>query len=329
MNKFIKLSNEDKKFIYEHAANKYKIHHSIIEKDFWICFILDYLFNKSKYRNVFTFKGGTSLSKVYGVINRMSEDIDLILDWVCLGVPKNEPIVDRSKRQQEIYNDNLNDLAKDFISGDLYYDLCDFFDEYDCKVEVIREEQIINIFYPKVFDDVNVGILPCVRLEIGPLAAWSPAKECVVTPYINNAIDNFTISNTRVRTVTISRTFWEKVTILHREANRPENKKMPSRYFRHYYDVYKIANSIYFDNVMKEKYLLEKVVLFKTKFYNDNWARYDEAKIGTLKLIPPAFRMDELKKDYDKMKEMFFDNETSFEQIMDFIRRLESLINVK
>ena len=300
MNKFIKLSNEDKKFIYEHSANKYKIHHSIIEKDFWICFILDYLFNKSKYRNVFTFKGGTSLSKVYGVINRMSEDIDLILDWVCLGVPKNEPIIDRSKRQQEIYNDNLNDLAKDFISGNLYYDLCNFFDEYGCKVEAIREEQIINIFYPKVFEDENVGILPCVRLEIGPLAAWSPAKECVVTPYINNAIDNFTISNTRVRTVTISRTFWEKVTILHREANRPENKKMPSRYFRHYYDVYKIANSIYFDNVMKEKYLLEKVVLFKTKFYNDNWARYDEAKIGTLKLIPPAFRMDELKKDYER-----------------------------
>lgn len=192
MDKFIKLSNEDKKFIYEYAANKYKMHHSIIEKDFWICFILDYLFDKSKYKRLFTFKGGTSLSKVYGVINRMSEDIDLILDWSYLGVPKDEPITDRSKRQQEIYNDNLNDLAKAFISGDLYNDLNDFFSEYGCKVEAIREEQIINIYYPKVFNDDNVGILPCVRLEIGPLAAWSPANESIVTPYINNVINNFT-----------------------------------------------------------------------------------------------------------------------------------------
>ena len=257
----------------------------------------------------------------------MSEDIDLILDWSYLGVPKDEPITDRSKRQQEIYNDNLNDLAKAFISGDLYNDLNDFFSEYGCKVEAIREEQIINIYYPKVFNDDNVGILPCVRLEIGPLAAWSPANESIVTPYINNVIKNFTVSSAKVRTVTISRTFWEKITILHREANRPENKKMPSRYFRHYYDVYKIANSKYIDEILKENYLLEKVVLFKTKFQNDNWAKYNEAKIGTLKLFPPINIMEELKSDYNKMKEMFFDDTNSFEIIMDFIKNLEVTIN--
>ena len=329
MNKFITLSDEDKKFIFDHAATKYKMHHSIIEKDFWICFILDYLFDKSKYKKVFTFKGGTSLSKVYGVINRMSEDIDLILDWAYLGVPINEPTSDRSKRQQEIYNDNLNQLAKDFISGDLYSDINDFFSKYGCKVEVLKEEQIINIYYPKVFNDENIGTLPCVRLEIGPLAAWSPANESIVTPYINDAIDNFKISSIKVRTVTISRTFWEKITILHREANRPENKKMPTRYFRHYYDVYKIANSKYFNDVLKENYLLEKVVLFKTKFYNENWANYDEAKIGTLKLCPPLFRREELINDYNKMKEMFFDDENSFEQIMNYIKKLEIIINTK
>lgn len=194
-------------------------------------------------------------------------------------------------------------------------------------MEAIREEQIINIYYPKVFNDDNVGILPCVRLEIGPLAAWSPANESIVTPYINNVINNFTVSSAKVRTVTISRTFWEKITILHREANRPENKKMPSRYFRHYYDVYKIANSEYIDEILKENYLLEKVVLFKTKFYNDNWAKYNEAKIGTLKLFPPIYRMEELKSDYNKMKEMFFDDTNSFEIIMDFIKNLEVTIN--
>lgn len=146
MKRVVEMSKEDKRFIFDTTALKMKIHPAIIEKDFWVCYILDFLFNYSKYKKYFTFKGGTSLSKAYNVISRMSEDIDLILDWQLLGATVNEPLEERSKRQQEIYNEKLNNLAKEFISNELYNDLLNGLGNInDLKVEVIKEEQLINI----------------------------------------------------------------------------------------------------------------------------------------------------------------------------------------
>ena len=107
MDEFINLSIDDKKFVIEETALKYKLTPQIIEKDFWISYILKFLFNESKYKNYLTFKGGTSLSKVYDVIFRMSEDIDLILDWTILGIENNTPFMERSIRQQNKYNDYI------------------------------------------------------------------------------------------------------------------------------------------------------------------------------------------------------------------------------
>lgn len=219
MKKIIEMSSEDRKFLFNFAANKLSMHPAIIEKDFWICFILDYLFNESKFKSSFTFKGGTSLSKSYNVISRMSEDIDIILNWEILGVPKKEPFEIRSKRQQEIYNRKINELTIKFIETELYEDIKTGLKYIgDLKVEVEPNDQIINIYYPQVNPVENIGILPCIRLEIGALAAWSPATQSTITPYINNIIDNYTISSTNVRTVSISRSFYEKITILHRET---------------------------------------------------------------------------------------------------------------
>ena len=141
MNNVAMMSVEDRKFIFDTTALKLKMHLAIIEKDFWICYILDYLFNKSQYKNHFTFKGGTSLSKAYSVITRMSEDIDLILDWEVLGIERTEPFLDRSKRQQEILNAKLNNLAQEFIANELMLDLVDgLANIFGLNVEVIKEE---------------------------------------------------------------------------------------------------------------------------------------------------------------------------------------------
>ncbi len=150
MIKIVHMNAEDKKFIFNYVANKLKMHPAIIEKDFWICYILDYLFNYSKYKKIFTFKGGTSLSKSDSVIKRMSEDIDLILDWEALGIPKNEPYENRSKRQQEIYNAKLKELTGSFLENELYNDLLEGLKEVkNLEIKVLPSEQIINIYYPR------------------------------------------------------------------------------------------------------------------------------------------------------------------------------------
>lgn len=329
MKKFINMSLEDKRFIFNTVALKLKKHPAIIEKDFWVCYILDFLFHDSKYKEHFVFKGGTSLSKAYNVISRMSEDIDLILDWQLLGVSRTEPLNERSKRQQDIYNKKLNNSAKDFISNELYNDLLNGLSNIDnLQIKVDKEEQIINIYYPKTYD-VNIGLLPCVRLEIGPLAEWTPFEVKKISPYLNNvSIPNFNIVGTEVRTVSIERTFWEKVTILHREANRPEDKKLPKRYARHYYDVYQIYNSKYGSKLLNnDKSILNKVTIFKIKFYNDNWAKYDDILKGNIKLIAPQYRINELYNDYVSMKEMISGEMPEFSKIIASLKELEDKLN--
>jgi hypothetical protein len=187
MKKIAKLNDKNRSFIFNETSILLKKHPAIIEKDFWICFILDYLFTESKYKKYLAFKGGTSLSKGYDVINRMSEDIDLILDWTILGIKKDEPFLNRSKRQQLLFNEKLNDLAKEFIANDLFADLQEGLgSNKGVKIEVNKDEQIINIYYPRSFKVEGLGILPSIRLEIGPLASLSNTKNLEISPYVNN-----------------------------------------------------------------------------------------------------------------------------------------------
>lgn len=104
MREFAKLSTIERQDIFRNTAQKMHLHDAIIEKDFWVCYTLDYLFNRSPWKNRFTFKGGTSLSKAYNLIERFSEDIDLILDWRLLEYEINEPWLERSKNQQNKFN---------------------------------------------------------------------------------------------------------------------------------------------------------------------------------------------------------------------------------
>ena len=334
MYKFVRMTNEDKDFVFSKTAIDKGIRKEIIEKDFWVCLMLDYLFTKSKFKNDLTFKGGTSLSKGFDIINRFSEDIDLILNWTILGVGKLEPLEGRSNTKQDLFNKQLNQKAEDFIRNELIVDIKQNLSKLlgiDIDIEVDENEaQVINFHYPKIYSVESDYIKQYVRLEIGPLAAWTPSKEVNITPYICESFTTILdLKSTTVLTVAPERTFWEKATILHREANRPAEKSMLPRYARHYYDLYKFSKTKYFMLAMKDRDLLEKVVVFKMKFYRDSWAKYDECMNGNLKLVPPAFRVKEIEKDYVQMKDMFYGEVPTFNEILKQLQIVENLINDK
>lgn len=85
MRKIACLSDDDRRELFRNTADKIGLNDAIVEKDFWVCFTLDYLFHRCPWKDSITFKGGTSLSKAFNLISRFSEDIDLILDWRILG----------------------------------------------------------------------------------------------------------------------------------------------------------------------------------------------------------------------------------------------------
>ena len=330
MNKIAKLDDETRRILFRNTAQKMGLHEAIVEKDFWVCFMLDYLFSKSEWKDSFTFKGGTSLSKCYHLIERFSEDIDLILDWRVIGYKTNEPWVDRSNMQQEKFNKDANLKAASFLKEELLPKLIS-----DVSVLLDREAvfyidegdpQTICFEYPRIFSDAS--ILQMIRLEIGALAAWSPATKKVVIPFVANYYPHlFEDPKINILTVSVERTFWEKITILHHEANRPEKLKLPSRYSRHYYDLYCIAKSKFKECAFNNLGLLEQVVDFKKKFYPRKWAKYEEAVPGTLKLVPPLYRFSDLAKDYKDMKEMFYGDYPEFDELMKMIKCLEDEIN--
>ena len=105
--------------------------------------------------------------------------------------------------------------------------------------------------------------------------------------------------------------------------------QLPSRYSRHYYDVYKLGKSEYKQLAIDDKKLLNEVIYFKEKFYKCGWALLEDIKKGNLKLIPPIERFKELKKDYDNMKTMLYGDVPTFEELMDYLKILEDEINQK
>ena len=330
MRKIACLSDSDRLELFRNTAEKMGLHDAIIEKDFWVCFTLDYLFHRCPWKNSIAFKGGTSLSRVYNIIYSFSEDIDLILDWRVLGYEKYEPWEIRSNTKQEAFNHEANLRAEVFLaerfcptirkelSQELGQEANIFIDPND--------RQTIIFAYPNLF--INQATLQIIRLEIGALAAWTPVRSASITSYAANYYPKlFSQTSTAILTVLPERTFWEKATILHHEANRPEHLSMPPRYSRHYYDIYRMSQSPIKDYSLLSLNLLSKVVAFKMKFYPRAWAKYSEAKPGSLKLLPPNYRFSSLEKDYSAMKDMLFGNIPSFNDIIDTLTQLEIEIN--
>ena len=326
MNKFYVENKDDLRVLIVNTARKKNISEAVIEKDYWVTFILDYLFNENKWKEYFTFKGGTSLSKCFGLIERFSEDIDLILDWRVLGYEEKEPWIERSNTKQDKFNKEVNERTEVFLRDEFLKvseeDLKDF--DFEFSIDTI-DHQTILCKYPKIFE--SNYLTQNIRLEIGSLAAWTPAIDVEALPIISEVYPNVFKEKTNIRTVSAERTFWEKATILHHEANRPESSPMPHRYARHFYDLYKIANSDFKNKALEDKELLKKVTEFKMKFYPRKWARYEDALVGKLKLVPREFRFSEIEKDYRAMAEMIYGDYPSFEEIIKVLQELEKEIN--
>lgn len=318
------LNPAERKDLFSETATKRGMTPAVVEKDFWVTWTLGKLFGDTGLSSLLMFKGGTSLSKVFHLIERFSEDIDLILDWSVL--TGEDPEAERSKTKQLKLNDKIKEKAQAYIKKELFpkiekcvAPICDCYSAEDPNV--------LNIRYPVAFKDDYLR--PEVLLEIGPLASWVPFDEYTIRPYAAEEFpDVFIKPDCVVKAIKAERTFWEKATILHQEANRPENKKQLLRYSRHYYDMAKMASTGIKDTALADMDLLESVVEFKMRFYRSAWARYDLAKPGTLKLVPTGHVLKSLKEDYRAMRDMIFGEYPDFDDILSELQSLENEINL-
>lgn len=327
MRDFARRSEKERGELFRAAAQAMRVHEAIIEKDFWVCWTLDHLFHDSPWREQIEFKGGTSLSKAYAAIERFSEDIDLVLDWRLLGYTEEEPWAERSATQQDKWNKAADQRAVEFLQDKFSPVLRNDLTEHVAAPIVVAVIGLkVMVHYPRAFS--LSAILPQICLEIGPLAAWTPNEETKISPYAAVLFPKlFSQPVTTVRTVAAERTFWEKATILHQEAHRaPENPRLP-RHSRHYYDLYRLSQLPVRQAALAKLDLLGEVVQFKKRFYRCPWAMYDNAKPGSLRLLPPEHGIDGLRRDYRSMRDTLFGTVPEFDEIIAGLAELEKAIN--
>ncbi len=174
---------------------------------------------------------------------------------------------------------------------------------------------------------VNTFIKPIVKIELGARSDHWPVEQAKVIPYVAEYESMISDREVTVRVLSAERTFWEKATILHMLYHQPSDKVTPARMSRHYYDTYQISLTPILERALDNPDLLRRVAEHKSIFFASAWAKYTEAKPGSLRLVPRSERVKSLAKDYHQMNEMFFESPPEFDVIINALKKLEERIN--
>ena len=170
MYNILNLSKEQQKLLFETTARRIGIIPTVVEKDFWVCIVLDYLFNLSKFKDYFIFKGGTSLSKCYGVISRFSEDIDLIIKYDKLGFDSGDIFKQRTITQNYKFEQKMNLVGSEFIQNALKNDLLTNLCSKISYLKIISDpvdQMVLYVSYPAIFGNDSSCSLVCWGQRIG------------------------------------------------------------------------------------------------------------------------------------------------------------------
>ena len=338
MDEFAKLPSDERRLYFEQAAARLGMSAQIVEKDFWVCWSLRRLFSLDEFRNHLTFKGGTTLSKVYRVIGRFSEDVDVAIERGFLGFGgDNEPEKGGSGKEQQRRIARLKEACQAAVVDRLQPQLHEAVTAalgddtgWSLPLDPLDPDRQSLLFHypPAIKGSLSPYFAASVKIDLGARSDHFPAENATVTPYLSDVIPEV-LSNAQVsvRVLTAARTFWEKVTILHMLHHQPEGKEIAPWMSRHYYDVFRLSQSGVRQQALDAIDLLDRVADFKRVFFKAGWAKYDEARPGTLRLIPGEQFIGRLTRDYAKMQPMFFSPPPPFEKILAHLPELENLIN--
>jgi hypothetical protein len=338
LNNIARLDAAERAQVFAETADRRGLPDAIIEKDFWVCWMLKQLFSIEALSGRLLFKGGTSLSKVFHAINRFSEDIDLAVDYEALGfIGANDPRHDNiSKSRRTTILAKMMSACRRYVGGeflDLLTTRClevlgaSEFVAWNLDVSE-QDPNVVRFRYPTASTKSLSYVAPQVLLELGTHAEFVPRDRFRIRSFVGEEFPRL-IPEGDVDVVALlaKRTFWEKLTILHAEYHRPPNKPLPDRHSRHYYDAAMMAQCPIRTEALSDMELLDQVVKHKETFYPAAWARYDLATAGSLRLVPAKERLVALAKDYRNMGVMIFGGPPRFATIVEVLAGLEEEIN--
>lgn len=317
-----------------------------VEKDFWVCWTLDALFHGLKDTGPrLLFKGGTSLSKGFGLINRFSEDIDVTVFRDDIGEPATiEELKALSGKKRRARLDAIRDACQTHINGPLRDQLTEILTErlkaagLDASAALVEADdadpdgQTLLVWYPATTPRSEY-VRAAVKIESGAKSALDPNSEVSIKPYVDDDLPALDLTVPNVRTVEPQRTFWDKVVILHGLRRwfdaRAELKGGGQRVSRHYYDIHRLAQSPIGKSAMADAVLGADCVAHARMFFDRPDFDLPSAAPGSFALAPHDKMVEELRRDYRAMSGMIFGDPPSFDAVLSSIAELEKNLNAE
>ena len=186
MKELLKLDQDRRRLIFETTAREMKVTPIVIEKDFWVCVVLNYLLNKSQYKDYLIFKGGTSLSKCYNVIERFSEDVDIVLKWDILGYSDEMVYEDRSKNQNNLFEIAMNEKGSNFIQNEIKNDLLNNLSKNIEGMYIRSDENDPMVLYVEYTHDNNDFYINPSEVWVNEVKRDGCTKTCEFSACLNN-----------------------------------------------------------------------------------------------------------------------------------------------
>jgi hypothetical protein len=301
----IAASDEERRDVFLATARRVGTAVQNVEKDFWVCWTLDVLFNGlGEGQPRLLFKGGTSLSKSFGLIDRFSEDIDITVFRTDLGEPASiEDLEALSGKKRRARLDAIKAACQVFINGPFLRKFSAVMSDVMSSARIAptryraesdpadADQQTVLFWYPVVTAAADNYIRSAVKIEAGAKSALDPNVLTGVRPYAADDLPNIDLQVAGITTVEPQRTFWDKVVILHGLRTwydrRGQLRHGGQRVSRHYFDIFRVLQSRLGEQVQNDRDLAVDCARHARMFFNNPDFDLDHAVPGTLALTPP------------------------------------------
>ena len=328
---FLQLPEKEKIELINQMHEETNLPQVIIEKDLWVTALLRALF-ALPYAGNLSFKGGTSLSKCFNLIERFSEDVDIAINREFFGFFGDAFTVKQISK-------NLRKATCKFIRNDLQFDLVKQMntdglpaDIFSVTMEITPVTTIdpekVFVEYKSVFNS-SPYIKNTVVLEIGGRSMNEPIQNIEIQSFINHHFSKaaFAEKPFTVNAVAPERTFLEKICLLHEEFYKPNPQVRVERMSRHVYDLARMIDTPIADNAIKDKSLYQSIIAHRRMFIAMKNFDYDTLLPEAIKIVPPNSVISKWEDDYNKMQTMIYGKPLSFNEIIDKITRLNEKLN--
>jgi hypothetical protein len=334
VNGFMELPGDSRRQVFEEASARLGLPSFSMEKDYWVFLVLDALFSNPGLGPCLTFKGGTSLSKVWKIIERFSEDIDIVIERSSLGFsgnrdPENAYTASARKRLVDELKSACTACAVKEIIPALtsYLDSAAGLGTFNILLdEVDKDRQTVLVKYESILAPRTVAyIMPSVKIELGARSGNEPVSIKEIRALIDEAIPGRPWAQVaRVRALDPRRTFLEKAFLIHEEIHRSQIKPRKIHLSRHLYDLFRLIKAEVGESAIRDKELFERVLKNRSTLFAYSWIDYATMKVTSLHLCPPDDQIESWRNDYQILcREMIYGTPPDFSVMIEAIHEFE------